>query len=301
MRPIAGLTRAAREVARTRDPDVTLPKPRANDEVSDLANTLEDMLRELSAARGETEATLERQRDFVADASHELRTPLTSILANLELLESELTASSARWPSRRCARRGGCAAWWATCCCWPAPTPGREAPRAPGRPGRGGRARPPPRRARSPPAIRCRSTCPDPVTIDGVADDLHRLVGNLIENALIHTAAGHAGDRVGAPRAAMRRARGGRSRARRAAGAARARLRALRPRRRATRPPAAAADSAWRSCEAVAEAHGGRVELLDAEGGGARFVVTLPAGPAGAGALRSPPATVFRSLTEPDS
>ena len=40
MRPIAGLTRAAREVARTRDPDITLPKPRANDEVSDLANTL---------------------------------------------------------------------------------------------------------------------------------------------------------------------------------------------------------------------------------------------------------------------
>ena len=33
MRPIAGLTRAAREVARTRDPDVTLPKPEANDEV----------------------------------------------------------------------------------------------------------------------------------------------------------------------------------------------------------------------------------------------------------------------------
>jgi two-component system, OmpR family, sensor kinase len=40
MRPIAGLTRAAREVARTRDPDVSLPKPRANDEVSDLAHTL---------------------------------------------------------------------------------------------------------------------------------------------------------------------------------------------------------------------------------------------------------------------
>ena len=43
-----------------------------------------------SAARGETEATLARQRKFVADASHELRTPLTSILANLELLEAEL-------------------------------------------------------------------------------------------------------------------------------------------------------------------------------------------------------------------
>ena len=62
---------------RTRDPDITLPKPQANDEVADLAHTFEDMLRELSAAREETEATLARQRKFVADASHELRTPLT--------------------------------------------------------------------------------------------------------------------------------------------------------------------------------------------------------------------------------
>ena len=31
---------------------------------------------------------------------------------------------------------------------------------------------------------------PQPVTIDGVADDLHRLAGNLVENALIHTVAG---------------------------------------------------------------------------------------------------------------
>ena len=59
--------------------------------MAQLADTLEDMLRELDAARGETEAALERQREFVADASHELRTPLTSILANLELLEDELT------------------------------------------------------------------------------------------------------------------------------------------------------------------------------------------------------------------
>ena len=110
MRPISGLTRAARQVGRTRDPDVRLPKPLANDEVSELAYTLEDMLRELSAARGETEATLERQRAFVADASHELRTPLTSILANLELLESDLDgeqremAASALRSSRRMRR-----------------------------------------------------------------------------------------------------------------------------------------------------------------------------------------------------
>ncbi|HEY1595316.1 MAG TPA: HAMP domain-containing sensor histidine kinase, partial [Thermoleophilaceae bacterium] len=40
--------------------------------------------------RSETQAMLERQREFVADASHELRTPLTSILTNLELLEADL-------------------------------------------------------------------------------------------------------------------------------------------------------------------------------------------------------------------
>jgi two-component system OmpR family sensor kinase len=101
MRPIAGLTRAAREVARTRDPDITLAKPRANDEVADLANTFEEMLRELGAAHEATEATLDRQRAFVADASHELRTPLTSILANLELLEAELEGDACRSTSRR--------------------------------------------------------------------------------------------------------------------------------------------------------------------------------------------------------
>ena len=113
MRPIAGLTRAAREVARTRDPDITLPKPQANDEVAELAHTFEDMLRELGAAREETEETLARQRKFVADASHELRTPLTSILANLELLEAELAgeqrdmADSALRSSRRMRRLVG--------------------------------------------------------------------------------------------------------------------------------------------------------------------------------------------------
>ena len=53
------------------------------------------MLAALDAARGETEATLDRQREFVADASHELRTPLTSVLANLELLAEELAGEQA--------------------------------------------------------------------------------------------------------------------------------------------------------------------------------------------------------------
>ena len=110
MAPIARLTDVARAITRTRDPSLTIPHPESNDEVSDLAITLESMLRALNEARGETEATLARQRQFVADASHELRTPLTSVLANLELLEMELegeqreAAASALRSSRRMRR-----------------------------------------------------------------------------------------------------------------------------------------------------------------------------------------------------
>jgi two-component system OmpR family sensor kinase len=90
MAPIAELTSTAAEIARTRDPSRVIPQSPADDEVSELARTLEGMLRELDAARGETESMLARQRRFVADASHELRTPLTSVLANLELLAESL-------------------------------------------------------------------------------------------------------------------------------------------------------------------------------------------------------------------
>ena len=69
-----------------------MPQPDTDDEVAELARTLDEMLRELDAARGEIEQMVIAQREFVADASHELRTPLTSILANLELLQERLAA-----------------------------------------------------------------------------------------------------------------------------------------------------------------------------------------------------------------
>ncbi len=86
MQPIARLTSTAAEIARTRDAGARVPLPEADDEVAELARTLQGMLRSLDDAHAETEAMLARQRRFVADASHELRTPLTSVLANLELL-----------------------------------------------------------------------------------------------------------------------------------------------------------------------------------------------------------------------
>jgi two-component system, OmpR family, sensor kinase len=90
MAPIGQLTAAAEEIARTRDPSRRIPEQHADDEVAELARTLQGMLRELDSARSETEGMLERQRRFVADASHELRTPLTGVLANLELLAETL-------------------------------------------------------------------------------------------------------------------------------------------------------------------------------------------------------------------
>jgi len=90
MRPISSLTASAREIAATGDPSSHMPDPKVEDEVGELAHTLEQMLRSLDAARAEREEAMRKQREFVADASHELRTPLTSVLANLELLQASL-------------------------------------------------------------------------------------------------------------------------------------------------------------------------------------------------------------------
>jgi len=110
MAPIAELTDTARTIEKTRDPSRRIPHPEAEDEVAELAGTLDGMLQSLDSARREAEDTLARQREFVADASHELRTPLTSVLANLELLEEVLegeqreAAASALRSSRRMRR-----------------------------------------------------------------------------------------------------------------------------------------------------------------------------------------------------
>ena len=275
MRPIAGLTRAAREVARTRNPDITLSKPRANDEVADLAHTFEDMLQELSAARGETEATLARQREFVADASHELRTPLTSILANLELLESELDgerremAESALRSSRRMRRLVGDLLLLARA------DAGREVPALPvdlSAVAREAAAEAGALSSDHPVSL----DLPGAVTVSGVADDLHRLAGNLIENALLHTP-------PGTPVTVSLR-REGDSAVLEVADRGPGVPERLRERVFERFASGAGDGASGRGSglglaivKAVADAHGGRVELSEADGGGARFRVTLPA------------------------
>ena len=79
LRPLGRLSTAAKEIERTGDPARRLPDPRGEDEVADLARTLNGMLAALDAAR-------RRERRFLADASHELRTPLTSLAGNVDFV-----------------------------------------------------------------------------------------------------------------------------------------------------------------------------------------------------------------------
>ena len=94
LNPIRALTSQAREIEETRDPSRHMPIPAADDEIGELAETMDGMLASLDEARSERERAFERQREFVADASHELRTPLTSVQANLELLQAALESAS---------------------------------------------------------------------------------------------------------------------------------------------------------------------------------------------------------------
>ncbi len=188
MAPIAALTATARKIERTRDPGQRLPDIEADDEIAELARTLEDMLHALDAARTETEGALARQREFVADASHELRTPLTSVLANLELLADSLeddlqdAAHSALRSSRRMRRLVADLLLLAR------HDAARQAPHTPTDVGQvlveaaaelgviadGHELSIEPHRA----------------MVDGARDELHRLALNLMENAIRHTPRG---------------------------------------------------------------------------------------------------------------
>ncbi|HEX2160574.1 MAG TPA: HAMP domain-containing sensor histidine kinase [Thermoleophilaceae bacterium] len=312
MRPISGLTKAAREVARTRDPARTvLPRPVANDEVAELSTTLSEMLAELAAARSETEASLERQRQFVADASHELRTPLTSILANLELLQEELDrpggprsgsapsqiADSALRSSQRMRRLVGDLLLLARADAGrreqPRPIDLAEVVREAAREAAavGG----------DHPLTLDLPTAAGTAVVEGARDDLHRLVLNLIENAFLHTPAGTpvvasvqrptpsggtGGDRIrlqvadrgpGVPREQ------------------RERIFERFARSEGDRSAVRGTGLGLAIVRAVAEAHGGSAAVRDADGGGALFEVELPA------ALRSSPTRVEDRDTDPST
>jgi len=76
LRPVEAMRRRARDVSLSRG-DERLPLPAAHDEIRRLGETLNEMLDRLRRS-------FERERRFVADASHELRTPVAVIKTELE-------------------------------------------------------------------------------------------------------------------------------------------------------------------------------------------------------------------------
>jgi signal transduction histidine kinase len=77
LRPVEAMRRRAAAIAAS-TPGRRLPVPGSRDELSRLAQTLNDMLERLEAA-------FAHERRFVDDASHELRTPLSLLRTELEL------------------------------------------------------------------------------------------------------------------------------------------------------------------------------------------------------------------------
>jgi two-component system, OmpR family, sensor kinase len=286
MRPVKQLTVAMREIERTRDPAMRVPQPESEDEVAELARTVDGMLGSLDAARTDTHAALERQREFVADASHELRTPLTSLLANLELLAEELggeqadTAQAALRSARRMRQLVGDLLLLARA----------DARRT---------------QSRGPtdladvlleaaselgPMAEDHELSIDaqPAVVPGVKDELHRLALNLIENAARHTPPGThirastaidngtalltvEDDGPGIPPELHQRVF---DRFVRGAGTG-------------TR----GSGLGLAIVRAVAESHGGTVALEQPDGGsGARFVITIPRAPVATNAAEAPSA-----------
>jgi signal transduction histidine kinase len=243
----------------------------ARDEISQVSAALDAMLDRLQAA-------FAAQTRFVQDASHELRTPLTSVLASLELLSEELsgeqadTAEAALRSARRMGRLVADLLLLARV----------DAKRA---------------RPHEPTALdevlteaaaeigpvaedHALEIDAAPAVVSGVRDDLHRLVLNLIENAVKHTPPGtHVrastatrngeallmveDDGPGIPEELQSRlfdrfVRGAGDRS--AAGGDRGRGSGL----------------GLSIVRAVAQSHGGSVAFESANGRGARFVVRLP-------------------------
>ena len=109
LRPVETLRRQAAVITAT-DLHRRVDVPPSRDELSRLAATLNDLL-------GGLEASMRRQREFVADAAHELRSPVAALLAQHELRARQTQVAGDQARPRT---SGGCPAWSTTC----SPSPG---------------------------------------------------------------------------------------------------------------------------------------------------------------------------------
>jgi two-component system OmpR family sensor kinase len=254
----------------------------ANDERSEVGRVgraMNNMLDRLEGAFAERQASEDRLRQFIADASHELRTPLASIRGYAELHRMGAARSDAdvekamRRIEDEAARMGVLVEDLLTLARLDevADAPHAEIDLAPLARDAAGDAR-----ATAPDrAIEVRAD--GPALVLGDAHQLRQVLGNLVRNALVHTPArspidigvtrddgevrlevrdhgpGLPTDDPNALFERFWRAEGGRERGKSGAGLGLAIV------------------------AGIVGAHGGRVSAVNADGGGAAFVVTLPA------------------------
>ena len=88
MQPLRHLTEATEHVALTQDLSGRI-EPSGEDEIGRLASSFNAMLDALERSMNALDASVDAQRQLVADASHELRTPVTSLRTNIEILQHQ--------------------------------------------------------------------------------------------------------------------------------------------------------------------------------------------------------------------
>ncbi|WP_327244301.1 sensor histidine kinase [Streptomyces sp. NBC_01320] len=81
LRPVEGIRAEMAAITASEDLSRRVPEPGSRDEIARLARTTNETLTALEASVG-------RQRRFVADASHELRSPIASLRTQLEVGEA---------------------------------------------------------------------------------------------------------------------------------------------------------------------------------------------------------------------
>jgi two-component system sensor histidine kinase MprB len=86
VRPLKHLIEATEHVTATRDLSRRI-EPAGDDEIGRLASSFNAMLDALEGSMRALDASVDAQRQLVADASHELRTPVTSLRTNVEILQ----------------------------------------------------------------------------------------------------------------------------------------------------------------------------------------------------------------------
>ena len=263
--PIAHVSEAARHIAETEDLGRRI-EVETQDEVGELAQHFNAMLNTL-------ERSIAAQRQLVADASHELRTPITSLRTNIEVLaDAESLPPDERERLRadleeQTEELGSLVADLIELARGDEPSHDREDIRL-DELVRDALAR----ARRHAPSIVFEARL-EPAVIDGTRERLARAVNNLLDNAAKHSSPGGVVEVATGPQGVRVRDHG--------TGIEPVDIPHLFDRfyRGATARGRPGSGLGLAIVRQVAELHGGSVSAANAPGGGAEFVLTLPATP----------------------